>query len=61
MYSEYQIFVNVIDENNSEDEVEVIINLDDIYMLDDLEEIIEYIKLKTKQQYNNIKEVNYGI
>lgn len=64
MYSEYQIYVNVTYDNDNEEEVEVIVDLDNIYKLvdefDGEEEIIRYIKNKTKEQYKNVKEVNYG-
>lgn len=63
MYSEYQVYVNVVFEDDSEAEVEVSIDLEEIYELVDefegQEETIKYIKNKTKKQYKNIKEVNY--
>lgn len=54
---EYELDIDIIYEDESEDTVSVNIDLDNYSECEDVDEQIAYIESETKKQYENVKEV----
>ena len=54
---EHMVYVDIVKEDDTEEEVEVYFDIDEFNELMDKEDKIDFIKSQTKSQYKDIKKV----
>lgn len=56
---EHMVYVDIVKEDDTEEEVEVYFDIDEFNELMDKEDKIDFIKNQTKTQYEGIKKVHF--